>query len=508
MQYTVSPQDMRRIERLFMAETGVTGLALMERAAEHVADAAAPYLLQGGTLLVLAGCGNNGGDGLAAARILLRRMETLRCVIFRLAGTPSAETAEQWKRLEPLLDRVDVLEVGEEIPYIPENCACVLDALYGTGLTRALSGAARELALQLNEVKLPVIAVDIPSGLDGETGYAPQGGAAVQAAVTVTFHRPKHGLYLGDGLDFCGKVVVADIGIPAAYGAAPGFAVMDAQDARRSPRRRNTHKGDYGRLLTVAGSFGMAGAAAISALAALRVGAGGVTVACPAEIVPTVQALCPCAVCLPLTENAAWQKIEAALQTADALVFGCGVGRGAAVSRLAERVFHYLCSHTLPAVLDADALNALAEYQDAFTTQNLRFSGCVVLTPHPGEAARLLRWPTEEVVRRQAQAAQELRARYGGSIVCKGASSVLLADDGAAINRFGTPAMAKGGSGDALAGILGALLAGQGETGPHGIKLLQMACALHGLAGEAAAREAGEHGMLATDLCEALGRLP
>ncbi len=508
MLYTISPPDMRRIEQEYTARTGVTGLTLMERAAAHVADAAMPYLWHGAKFVVLAGCGNNGGDGLAAARILLTRMETLRCVVIRLAGTPSLETAAQWKRLEPLLGRVDVLEAGEEVPCIPADCACAIDALYGTGLTRALSGAALALVLQLNEAKLPVIAVDIPSGLDGETGYAPNGGAAVCAAVTVTFHRPKHGLYLGDGLDQCGTVIVADIGIPAAYGDTEGFAVMEAQDARRGLRRRNTHKGDYGRLLIIAGSPGMAGAAAVSALAALRAGAGGVTVACPAEIVSTVQVLCPCAVCLPLPENAAWHTLEAALQKADALAFGCGIGRSASVSRLAERIFQFLCVHKLPAVLDADALNALSAYQDEFAAQNLCFPSCIVFTPHLGEAARLLRMPAEQVARGQAQAAQALRARYGGSVVLKSASSVLIADDGAAINRLGTPAMAKGGSGDALAGILGALLAGQAETGLTGIRLLQTACALHGLAGEAAAAETGEHGMLATDLCEALGKLP
>ena len=205
---TISPQEMKRMEQRFMAETGVSGFTLMERAATHVADAAMPFLWHGAKLLVLAGTGNNGGDGLAAARILLSRFETLRCVIYQLAGRQSAEAAEQAERLQPYADRIDSIEIGNEISPIPEDCACAIDALFGTGLSRAPAGAADMLIHALNQANLPVIAVDIPSGLDGKTGYAPEAGEAVRAALTVTFHRPKDGLYLGDGPDLSGRVIV------------------------------------------------------------------------------------------------------------------------------------------------------------------------------------------------------------------------------------------------------------------------------------------------------------
>lgn len=507
MLYTISPQDMKRIEREYMAQTGVSALALLERAAASVADAAAPYLWHGAKLLVLAGTGNNGGDGLTAARLLLTRFDTLRCVIFQLAGPLTPEAAEQTEKLAPFSDRMHIVLVDEEVPSIPADCACAIDALFGTGLTRALSGAARDIVENLNQSGLPVIAVDIPSGLDGNTGYPPEGGIAVRAAATVTFHRPKDGLYLGDGPDLCGTVIVGDIGIPVDFGEIKGFAVMEREDVRRPARRRNSHKGDYGRVLAVTGSFGMAGAAGISALAALRAGAGMVTVACPERIVPIVQALAPCATCLPLNMDRPWPDLEPALVKADALILGCGLGRSPAVSRLVERLIQTLCAHGLPAVLDADALNCLAASQDDFSAQALRLPDQAVLTPHLGEAARLLRRPIEQVERGQADAARALRERYGGSVILKSAASVLVAEDGEAINRFGTPAMAKAGSGDALAGVLGALLAGRTESGLRGVRLLQTACALHGLAGEAAAMEYGEHGMLATDLCGYLGRI-
>ncbi|HPJ02562.1 MAG TPA: NAD(P)H-hydrate dehydratase [Candidatus Limiplasma sp.] len=502
MLYTITPSAMKRIEQRFMEETKTESLTLMERAAGHVADACMPYLWHGAKLLALCGTGNNGGDGLAAARILLSRYETLQCVVYQLAGQQSPETAEQTDRLRAYGNRVEFVTVGETAPTIPADCVCAIDALLGTGLSRPLSGAALALAEELNAGDLPVVAVDIPSGLDGETGYAPQGGTVVQADVTVTFHRPKNGLYLGDGPDFCGEITVGDLGIPAGYDDARGFLVMEAEDVIRSPRRKNTHKGSYGKLLAITGSFAMPGAAGISALAALRAGAGMVTVACPRSIAQTVLSICPCATSLPLPDETPWSVLEPALLKADVLIAGCGLGKSHAVSRLIERLIQYLCSRDLPAVLDADALNGLAKYQDEFLSQSLRFPDGVVLTPHLGEAARLLRWPTEQVKLEQARAARELRARYGGSIVLKSATSVLIAQDGEAISRFGTPAMAKAGSGDTLAGILGALLAGREAYGLHGIRLLQTACALHGLAGEAAAKEYGEHGVLATDVCD------
>ena len=584
MLYTILPGEMMRVERAMLAGTGTQSLALMERAASHVADAAAPYLREGGTLLLACGTGNNGGYGLAAARIVMSRIPGVKTVIWKLEGTPSVETAEQWARLTPWMGRVSTVALGESAPALPAGTVCAVDALFGTGLNRPLTGAARAAAEALNRSGVPVVAVDIPSGLSGVTGYpvaGEHGGVAVRAMVTVTFHRAKPGLFLGDGLDCCGRVIVADIGIPAAWDDAGGMAVYTLGDRLLPPRRRNTHKGDYGRVLVLAGSFGMAGAAALSALAALRAGAGLVCIACPREIVPTVQALCPCATCLPLPDHdaeAAWQALLSGLQKTDALVAGCGLGRGELARGLLARLVPWLCEHRLPAVLDADALNLMAEKtvdynlqaltqadedaqtvppkqpatapdvarQPAYrqmaltatpgfsqaptlhsmlqhqqpgerhapqvaacnaTQPHLRLPDCVALTPHIGEAARLLHTTADVVKADQAAAARVLRRVYGGMVALKSASTVLVAADGEAINLYGTPAMAKGGSGDALAGVLGATLAAQTTYGLTGIRLLQTACALHGLAGAVAVEVRGERGMLATDLIDALGRV-
>jgi ADP-dependent NAD(P)H-hydrate dehydratase / NAD(P)H-hydrate epimerase len=509
---TITPEDMRRVERRFMAETGTPSLTLMERAAARVADAALPYLQNGGKLLAACGAGNNGGDGLAAARILMERLPDLQTTVWRLPGEPSAEAAAQGEKLTAFMDRVETVTLENDAPELPAGTACALDALFGTGLNRPLAGAARAVAERLNTSGMPVVAVDIPSGLNGLTGsLSAENGdaAAVHAAVTVTFHRPKLGLCLGDGPDCCGRVIVGDIGIPRERDNAEGMAVLEAGDPLLPPRKRNTHKGTYGRLLVLAGSFGMAGAAAVCATAALRTGAGLVTVACPREIVPTVQALCPCATCLPLDEtdvDAAWDALLPALERTDALAAGCGLGREALAVGLTKRLFPWLTEHRLPAVLDADALNLLAMLKSSLSSKE-GFPDTVVLTPHPGEAARMLAIPAERITADPVAAARALRARYGGAVVLKGAASVLIAADGEALNLLGTPAMAKGGSGDALTGVLGALLAGREAYGLSGVRLLQAACALHGLAGVAAAERCGERGMLATDLCEAIGRV-
>ena len=247
----------------------------------------------------------------------------------------------------------------------------------------------------------------------------------------------------------------------------------------------------------------MAGAAAISALAALRAGAGLVTVACPEQIVDIVQVLCPCATCLPLEADvqSAWETLEPALRKADAIGAGCGLGTSGWARALTNRLADWLEQNNKPAVVDADALNLLSDGPQRKLGTN------TVMTPHPMEASRLLHSTVQEVLADSFAAARKLSDGYGAAIVLKGSRSVLLARGQAAINPFGTPGMAKGGSGDALTGIAAALLAGRaaGAYAMTDLELLQTACALHGLAGEMAARKMGERGMLATDLCECIG---
>ena len=509
MHKTITPSQMKRVETLFMQRSDVKGETLMARAAAGVARQASALLrTHSGLALCLCGVGNNGGDGLCATRLLAAGDEAFTGECWIPEGALSPDAQRELKRLQEEQPQVSIIRLTDDVPPLPPRTALVIDALFGTGLSRPITGTAAELCRRADEARrggASVLAVDIPSGLCGETGEVR--GAAVHADVTVTFHRSKPGLYLGQGLDYAGKVLVCGIGVPPEYDDADGLWMLEKRDLSRllPARRRVSHKGSYGRVLLWVGSRGMAGAAAISATAALRAGAGLVTVACPSEILDTVQMLCPCATCAPLDmtdTDAAWVALRSALMRADTVGAGCGLGQSQAVAALLERFIQAVQERGIPCVLDADALNCLAA-RGGHPSLGERFT----LTPHPAEAARLLSKDTADIVRDPISAATALRDTYGASVILKGAASVLMAREGAAINSFGSPAMAKGGSGDALTGVLAALLAGRaaGAYAFSDLEALQAACALHGLAGEQAARLHGERGALATDLCGCLG---
>lgn len=492
---TIAPAEMKRVETEVMARTSITGEMLMQRAAAHVADTAERLIRSQKTcVLCLCGTGNNGGDGMAAMRILAERDSGFQGECWVLPGKLSADAVRELDRLAKT--NVKIVRMEERLPSIPDDVGCVIDALFGTGLCRPLEGLAKECCLLMNALDAPVVAVDIPSGLNGLTGDVL--GTAVRADYTVSFHRPKHGLYLKHGPDYAGEIVVGEIGLPSEMDDADGFSLLEKSDLPLLlPRRaRVSHKGSYGRVLLWAGSHGMAGAAAIAAMAALRTGAGLVTVACPERIVDIVQVLCPCATCLPLPEDAneAWRLLSEAADRCDAIGAGCGLGKSEWAAELLEK----LIEKKKPMVLDADALNLVAE-------KGFEANG-IFVTPHPAEAARLLNCSVSEIVEDAPAAAKKLAQR--NAVILKGTCSVLCSDGKMAINPYGTPGMAKGGSGDALTGVMAALLAGRaaGAYVMDDLALMQAACALHGIAGETAEKEHGERGMLATDLCSFLGK--
>jgi len=383
---TIAPAEMKRVEMRVMQETPITGEWLMQRAASHVADAVRK-LAPSGPVVCICGTGNNGGDGLAAMRMLAASDASFSGECWMLPGNLSPDSIREMDRLVSEAPQVKIRQIADG--HLPKGRpACAIDAMFGTGLTRALSGHALDMCRLLNawrEQGSAVAAVDIPSGLSGLTGDAL--GEAVHATETITFHRPKHGLYLKDGPDYAGKITVGEIGIPVECDDADGFAVLEKADLCKllPARRRNTHKGSYGRVLLFAGSRGMAGAAAISAMAALKTGAGLVTVACPESILDIVQVLCPCATCLPLSADSeeAWKQLQEKLAWADAIGMGCGLGTGAWAQELLSRLMGWLSEHLLPAVADADALNLLAAHE--MTKAHL------FITPHPAEAGRLLK---------------------------------------------------------------------------------------------------------------------
>lgn len=550
---TIIPSEMKRIENNAIRLALVSGQVLMHRAAAHVADAATRWLPpQAGRLFCACGTGNNGGDGLAAVRLLCTEDPSLQAEVWLLQGPLSPDAQRELTSLLTEAPQAKVYRASlktetpandactgtpiftlhsidttynegtahvassqaESTPRpFPSSAHCIIDALFGTGLSKPVEGTAAALCFAMNQASAggtPVLSVDIPSGLDGKTGCVL--GCAVTARQTITFHRPKLGLYLRQGPNQAGEVLVRSIGLPPQVDDAPGCPVAEAADIPLffPPRARNTHKGSYGRVLVVAGSPGMAGAAAICATAALRAGAGLVTIACPKALLSTLQVLCPCATCLPLPANTkkAWKVLKSALPAADSIAVGPGMGTGKRSAKLLAKLLPWLTHHHKPAVVDADALSLLAKQQwQADTDFSPSFQKNHILTPHPAEAARLLNIPLQEVEENVLAAAEQLQQCYGASIVVKGATSVLACEQELALNVLGTPGMAKGGSGDALTGILAALQANAARGSFHatGIELLQAGCGQHGLAGRQAAKLHGERSMLVTDLCQQLG---
>lgn len=498
MRPLITPAQMRDMEQRYFAETGTRSIVLMEQAARALCDAIIKEYGPNRQVHFACGPGGNGGDGYACARMYA--WAGGRCALFP-AAPPTSPDAIKNRELA-LAAGIPELDPGSaaEVPDV------WVDALYGTGLSRAPEGAAAALIDRMNcdgRRGASVVAVDIPSGLNGLSGAA--FSPCVRADMTVTFQLEKTGLRLGDGLDMCGGIEAVDIGIPPAFLPDGLAALMTPADALRAlpPKPRNAHKTMNGHLLIVAGSTGMAGAAAMCAQAALRSGAGLVTVACPESVLGIVQVLTPCAMALPLPEEngalspGAADALRPALAGKHAVACGCGLSR-----RAAPQALRLLLSCGLPAVFDADALNLIA----ADESLKALLQPHHLITPHPGEAARLLGRAAANPI----SDAFALRA-LGCQAILKGATSVIPVGGQARLSASGCPGMAKGGSGDVLTGLAGALTAqcaaaGTAMTGEALAECAAAASELHGLAGELAQAHVGVRGMCATDIVDALPR--
>lgn len=490
-------------------ELGTPGLELMERAGRGIAaEILGPLRAQAVRgVTVVSGRGNNGGDGFVVARLLAEAGIGVAVKLIgsreRVAGDARA-SLERWIAAGGRVD--DLGEVGDPLALAGEfrRSGVVVDAIFGTGLNARVEGPAARAVAAIRAAREPsaslagrgcspaVLAVDLPSGLDGDTGEP--WGTAVSADATVTLGGTKVGLLLPAARPFVGRLVEVDIGL-APDALAPitplARAATAAMAASLLPRRRvSGHKGSHGHVLVVAGSPGKAGAAALAGRGAIRAGAGLVTVATPAPVRDLVAGLLPEAMTEGWpTPGGAWADL---LSGRDAVVCGPGLGRGpeavAAARALAAQV-------VLPLVIDADGLNALAGAAELLGPA----SGPRVLTPHPGEMSRLVGRPVPEIQGDRLGSARDLAARSGAVVVLKGAGTVVAAPDGrACVNTTGGPILGTGGTGDVLAGLLGALL-GQGLD-PFSASRLGVF--LHGLAGDRIAERIGPAGLLASELAD------
>ncbi len=470
--------QVREFDRIAIQDFGIPGETLMERAGAAAFARLRERWPQVRDLTVLAGTGNNGGDGFVVARLAQQAGLTVRVL---QVGEATRLPADARLNLERFL----AIE-GEHRPFarLPRETQLIVDGLLGTGLDRPVEGGFAEAIEAVNAHPAPVVALDIPSGLHADTGRLL--GNAIRADLTVSFIALKQGLFTGDGPACCGTVVFEGLEVPAAI---YGWQVLGARriDWERfadllSPRPRTAHKGQFGHVLVIGGDLGMAGAARLAGEAALRCGAGLASVATRPEHAPALASARPELMARGVATAA---DLDPLLERATVVAVGPGLGRGAWGRALLDRAL----GSGRPLVVDADALNLLAE-RPAHRAD-------WVLTPHPGEASRLLGVATGEIQADRLAAAAALHARCGGVVVLKGAGTVV---QGAgtrppAICSAGNPGMASGGVGDVLTGVIVALLA-QG-LGPD--DAAEMGVSLHAAAGDRAAR-AGERGLIASDL--------
>jgi NAD(P)H-hydrate epimerase len=502
----VTAEQMREMDRLTI-HGGVASLALMERAGAAVcaailANFAAPAK---NGVLVVAGKGNNGGDGFVVARLLKKRRIPCEVALLARRSELSRDAAHNCRAFEKL--RGKVVEITQETLAALQNKlgqnGLLVDAILGTGINTEVRGLYADAIAFMNGSGLPIVAVDIPSGLHTDRGVPL--GIAVQAEMTVALGFAKIGQVIYPGADFAGTLAIADIGIAndAVTAVAPDTELLTPEEIGwLVPRRyEDTHKGTYGHLLVVAGSRGKTGAAILACRAALRSGAGLVTLAAPRSLNSIFACVLIEAMTEPLRESAAeeveeptpeeWSRL---LARKSAVVFGPGIG----VSDATRNILRWLLRHlNVPWVIDADGLNNLA--LDLERLKHARTAP--VLTPHPGEMARLIGQSTAAVNENRVGVARAFAQEHRCYLVLKGARSVIATPEGkVSINPTGNPGMASGGMGDALAGILGAFL-GQGLAPADALRLAVFA---HGFAGDRVAQEKGDTGLIASDIIDGL----
>ena len=497
-------QQMRETDRIAIQERGIPSTGLMERAAAALAEEV--MNLTGdcvGRVVCFCGPGNNGGDGVACARQLLEAGFEVRCV---LVGSHEKMTQDT-RAMEAKLAAAG----GKLEPFQPDDAEfaawcleanVMVDALFGIGLNSDVRGDALTAVHMMNTCDIPVVSADIPSGVETDTGRVL--GEAVHAARTVTFTLPKAGHYVGKGGLCTGKLTVADIGIPKDLVDALDCPVstVEAADVRLPRRPLDAHKGDFGRCAILGGCVGYTGAPVLAAQAAVRSGAGLVSVGVPAPIWPVAAAKLDEAMPYPLPAGKEGQLSLEAGEVIHHKLAGCGVcligpglGRGNGVAAVVRHLLHEI---HIPVILDADGINALEGHIDVLDArQGLH----TVLTPHDGEFARL-RGDLSDGDR--LGAARRFAMEHTCCLVLKGHRTITAFPDGTAyINTTGNPGMAKGGSGDVLAGVILSLL-GQGLPARQAVP---MAVWLHGAAGDLCAQEIGEYGMTPTDVVAALPRV-
>ncbi len=505
----VTAHQMRELDRRTIQEAGVPGHVLMERAGAGVVAAMEDMFgpVKGKTVTIFCGKGNNGGDGFVVARLLRRKRVNVQVCLLAHARDLKGDAKLMYQRVRKGADGAHVVRApsADRMRHLTRQSHVLVDAILGTGTSAPITDVYEEAIHTMNASGIPTIAVDLPSGIHADTGAIL--GTAVHANLTVTFGNPKLGLFLGSGVDHTGSVRYVDIGIPDRYVEAMRIPIeLLTPAAIRSwlpTRRASSHKGTFGHTGIIAGSPGKSGAAALAATAALRAGAGLVTVAAPASVQAHLESRVMEVMTLPLPETEdhtlsrrALPQLHAFMQTRSAIGMGPGLSTHA---ETAEVLRTLIAQCDRPNVIDADALNALAGHTHILRTRPIP----PILTPHPGEMARLLDATTDTVTRNRLGVTQDFARAHSSIMVLKGARTIIAHPHGhAAISPTGNPGMATAGTGDVLTGVIAGLLA----QGLAPWEAAQSGVYLHGLAGDLAAEEYGHAGLMAGDLLHYLPR--
>ncbi len=507
MKKIATAEEMHRLDMAAIEEGGIPGMLLMENAAvgilRVIRDALGVDLRQR-KFIIVCGRGNNGGDGYALARHLFNRGADVRILSFGPIAELKGDAAQNARIYQNIGGSILELRQGGAIPELPST-DLIVDALLGTGLTGSAKGPIARAIEWVNSRPEPVLSVDIPSGVESDTGLAH--GPAVQANWTVTMGLLKRGLVLPPGRDLAGKITIANISLPprVRVGTHIHFNLLERTDIQAMcPKRAATaHKGDCGRAFVLAGSPGMTGAAALCSQATLRIGAGLVILGIPTGLNPILEVKLTEVMTRRLAENAEGCLCPEALPTIEEIVSWAdvvGIGPGLSQHPDTEHTVRtLLAAIKKPLVIDADGLNVLG--------REMEFAGMLpagsILTPHPGEFSRLCGKPISHILAHRVDLVAEKAAAWGAVLVLKG-SPTIIADPGGEVycNPTGGPALATGGSGDVLTGMILGLLA-------QGCPPVHAACAgvyLHGLAGDIAAREIGVMATVAGDVDRLLPR--
>ena len=502
--------QMREADHQTIEEIGIPSIVLMENAGRQVVAAMEGEFDDLGEqkVVVLSGRGNNGGDGFVIARVLQQRGVDVSVFV---VGSVEDVRGDARVNLE-ILGRLgfDVVEISGEDQWELHaseirQADVIVDALFGTGLSQPLKGLHETIVADINSMDVPVVAVDLPSGMSADTNEVI--GPCLIAHLTVTLGAPKLPLVLAPACALAGRLVVADIGIPSDVidsleGDRLEWVTPELVAALLPERALDAHKGTFGHVLVVAGSRGKTGAAALAAKGALRSGAGLVTVATPDSCQPTVASLGLEFMTLPLPDTAAGAGLreEAASQALAAPCDVMAVGPGLGTEEGTVAVVHRLLEQaSVPMVIDADGLNAFASEPGRLMAHEGRH---IVVTPHPGELARLLGVPVDEVQARRVESARSFATMRGLVVVLKGHQTLVATPDGSVfINPTGNAGMATGGTGDVLTGAIAAWIGQLHDAETAAV----LGVYLHGAAGDLAARDSGYEAMTAGDLVEYLG---